>query len=60
MFSQPIIKPIIEAKTLTILGGGAETAIDIALANLNIYGFNIFIIILHKYIQPYLAIHFVF
>jgi hypothetical protein len=40
MFSQPIIKPIIEAKILTIPGGGAGTAIDIALANLDIYGFN--------------------
>jgi len=29
-----------EAKTLTIPGGGAGTRIDIALANLDIYGFN--------------------
>lgn len=29
-----------QAKTLTIPGGGAETPIDIALANLDTYGFN--------------------
>ncbi|EAW43033.1 C39 family peptidase [Nodularia spumigena CS-584] len=34
-------KPIqTEAKTLTIQGGGTGTPIDIALANLDIYGFN--------------------
>jgi hypothetical protein len=42
ILSKKIDKEIIktEAKTLTIPGGGTGTPIDIALANLDIYGFN--------------------